>query len=193
MIVIALFLSVWVGVSFPLSFIASNSMDPALVEGDIVAWMPTGMEDVEIGDVVVFKSYIKWPSEKLIVHRVIDIKRDDATGSLMLETKGDANEWKDQNGPYLQAPYIRDDHLLGKAICIGQQPLKIPLIGYIGLWVNEGFDLLVQPTSSIGIHSYIAVFMSLTAFAMLLIFVVPEKVRAFKEKTLFFKYWILND
>ncbi len=109
-------------------------MEPALVKGDIVAWMPVRIEDVEIGDIVVFKSYIKWPSEKLIAHRVTDIKIDDQTGNAMLETKGDANEWKDQNGPYVQISYIREDNLLGKVICIGQQPLKLPLIGYIGVF-----------------------------------------------------------
>lgn len=160
-------------------------MSPALVEGDVMAWIPASMEDVEIGDIVIFKSYIRWPSEKLIVHRVTDIKRDYATGSLMLETKGDANEWWDQNGPYLQKPYIRDDHLLGKAICIGQLPLKIPLIGYIAIWVDEGFDLLVKPTSSIGMHSHIAVFISLATFAVLLIFVVHDKVKTFKENFVF--------
>lgn len=143
MVVIAQFLLLWAGVSLPLSLVTSNSMEPTLVEGDIVAWMPTSMEDVEIGDVVVFESYIKWPCEKLMIHRVTDIKRDDSTGSLMLETKGDANEWKDQNRPSLQSPYIYENHLLGKAICIGQQPLKIPLIGHIGIWINEGFDMLV--------------------------------------------------
>ncbi len=184
-IVIIQFLSVYSGASFPLSPIKSNSMDPALVEGDMVAWMPTSIEDVKIGDIVVFKSYTKWPSEKLIVHRVRDIKRDEATGRLMLETKGDANEWGDQNEPCLQAPYIRDDHLLGKVICIGKHPLKIPFIGYIGIFVNEGFELLVQPTFSIEIYSYIAVFLSSLAFAVLLIFLVPVKVRIYKEKLCF--------
>ena len=131
------FLSVLTGESLILSNITSNSMDPALVKGDIVAWMPAKMKDIEIGDIVVFKSYIKWPNEILIVHRVTDIKRDDKTGITMLETKGDANEWNDQNDPYIQNPYIREDNLLGKVICIGQQPLKIPLIGYIGISLNE--------------------------------------------------------
>lgn len=45
--------------------------------------------------VVVFKSYISWPDEKMVVHRVTDIRKDDVTGNLMLETKGDADEWTD--------------------------------------------------------------------------------------------------
>ena len=61
------------GTSFQFSLIASNSMDPTLVEGDILVWMPIKIKDIKIGDIVVFKSYIKWPNEKLIAHRVTSV------------------------------------------------------------------------------------------------------------------------
>ncbi len=115
------------GTSLQFSLIASNSMDPALVEGDILIWKPTKIEEIKIGDVVIFKSYIKWPNEKLIAHRVTDIKLDKLTGNLKLETKGDANEWKDQDNPSNHMPYIRADYVQGKAVCLGNQPFKINL------------------------------------------------------------------
>lgn len=100
-------------------------MDPNLVEGDILVWIPTKIKDIKIGDIVIFKSYNKWPDEKLIAHRVTDIHVDKSTGDLILETKGDANEWKDQENPSNRIPYIQKDNIQGKVICFGNQPFKI--------------------------------------------------------------------
>ena len=102
-------------------------MDPALSKGDVLVWIPTEIEEIKIGDIVIFKSYIKWPNEKFIAHRVTDIKVDKLTGNLKLETKGDANEWKDQYNPNNNMPYIREDYIQGKAVCLGNQPFKINL------------------------------------------------------------------
>ena len=49
-------------------------------------------EEIKIGDVVVFKSYIHWPDEKIVVHRVSDVTKS-RSGNLLLETKGDKNKW----------------------------------------------------------------------------------------------------
>lgn len=180
----ARFLTVWAGTPFPIDLISSNSMSPSLMEGDIIAWTPTTMNDIKKGDVVVFKSYVNWPDEKLVVHRVADIIKD-SKGESLLETKGDANKWTDQAGPHIPEPYIREDHVIGKAVSIGQQPLKIPFIGYLGLWVSQGLDLLAQPTAEKGSLVYIGVFAPLTISAVILvilIFVLPEKAKTAKEK-----------
>jgi len=154
----ARFLSVWTGIPFPINLITSDSMSPSLMEGDVIAWTPTTIDEIEIGDVVVFKSYVRWPDEKLVVHRVTDIKTDGTTGRPILETKGDANIWVDQKGPHIPEPYIREDNLLGKPISIGQQPLKIPFVGYLGIWINQGLDSLSQSTASKGALGYVGVF-----------------------------------
>ena len=146
----ARFITVWSGTPFPIDLITSGSMSPSLAEGDIVAWTPTSISEIHKGDVIVFKSYVSWPGEKLVVHRVIDIKKD-SKGNFLLETKGDANEWADQGvAPHIPEEYIREDHLIGKILSIGQQPLKIPFVGYIGLWVSRGLDLLAQPSTDKG-------------------------------------------
>ena len=184
LLILARFLSVWAGTPFPIDLVTADSMSPTLMEGDIVAWTPTNIEDVEIGDVVVFKSYINWPGEKLVVHRVVDIKTD-SHGRPILETKGDANEWIDQAGPHIPEPYIREDHLMGKTLSIGKQPLKIPFIGIIGLWINQGLESLSQPALSKGILSYVGIFAPLTISAVILvilIFIIPEKAETIKEK-----------
>jgi len=130
-LVITCFIAAWIGNSVSLNLVASGSMSPALVEGDIVAWAPINIEDVEIGDVIVYKSYVAWPDEKIIIHRVSNILTD-SEGNPILETKGDNNDWMDQEGPNIPEPYIGEDHLMGKALSIGQEPLKIP---YVGIFV----------------------------------------------------------
>jgi signal peptidase I len=184
-IVIIQFLSVSIGISIPLSLITSNSMEPTLMEGDIVAWTPTDINDVKINDIVIFKSYTKWPNEKLIVHRIKDIKRDDKTFSLMLETKGDANKWEDQNWPYLKSPYIKNDHIIGKVILIGEQPLKIPYIGNFGVFIWSGLNWLVQHKVLTGIYNIISVLPILFVSVVLLFVFNPEKIKIYKEKLLF--------
>jgi signal peptidase I len=102
-------------------------MNPSLVDGDILIWTSTKIGEINIGDIVIFKSYIKWPNEKLIVHRVTNIKVDKITGNLLFETKGDSNEWIDQDNPYINIPYIQEDNIQGKAVCFMNQPFKINL------------------------------------------------------------------
>ncbi len=185
----ARFLSIWSGTPFPIDLVTSDSMSPALMEGDVVAWTPSTIDEIEIDDVVVFRSYVHWPDEKIVVHRVTDIVTRKSTGELMLGTKGDANTWTDQAGPHIPEPYIREDHLMGKVLSIGKQPLKLPFVGYIGIWVNEGIELLAQSTAAKGALTYAGVFMPLTISAVILVvllFTLPEKRKTVKEKLRFY-------
>ena len=184
LLIMARFLSIWAGTPFPIDLVTSDSMSPALMEGDIVAWTPTNIEDINVGDVIVFRSRIAWPDEKIVVHRVSAIEKK-ASGTILLETKGDNNKWTDQAGPHIPEPYIRESHLMGKVVSVGQQPLKIPLIGHIGLWINQGLDMISQSSSSKDSTSYVAIFAPLTisvVVLVILLFVIPEKARNFKEK-----------
>ena len=118
---------------FSLSIVGSKSMNPTLNEGDILLWMPVEMNEITVGDIVIYKSYTCWPDEKMIVHRVVEI-RYDGNGCVLLGTRGDANSWVDQERPHLSEPYIHNDHIVGKVVCFGSQPVKIPFVGMIGLW-----------------------------------------------------------
>ena len=189
LLILSRFMSIWTGTAFPIDLVTSTSMNPTLIEGDIVAWTPTTIKDIKVGDVIVFKSYVNWPGEKLVVHRVTAIKTDPVTGKPMLETKGDANEWTDQAGPHIPEPHIREDHIVGKTISIGQQPLKIPFIGYIAIWINNGLQQLSQPVSAKGYLTYAGVFAPLTISAVVLVvlvFLIPEKAKTAKEKLRFY-------
>ncbi len=86
LLIIARFLSVWTGTTFPVDLVSSDSMSPSLMEGDVVAWTPVKMEDIRVGDVIVFKSYVHWPDEKIVVHRVSNITRN-SRNEILLETK----------------------------------------------------------------------------------------------------------
>lgn len=134
-LLLVLIFSLVPGVHFPVAVIASGSMSPTLDEGDVVAWVPVDMEDVGIGDVVVFKSYVGWSDERLVAHRVTEIVVDDDV--LMLGTKGDASELDDQDMVGISEPYVRSDHLLGRVVSVDGQPLKVPLVGYMGVWLNN--------------------------------------------------------
>jgi signal peptidase I len=111
--------------SINVSLIASDSMNPSLSQGEILIWAPIEIEEICIGDILIFNSYIKWPNEKLIAHRVTDIQIDKPTGELLFETKGDSNEWNDQDNPQLKLPYIRKENIKGKVICYNNLPFKI--------------------------------------------------------------------
>ncbi len=159
-------------------------MTPTLFEGDVVAWTPTRIEDIKVGDIIVFKSHIRWPDQKIVVHRVSDITQS-RSGNILLETKGDKNDFTDQAGPHIPEPYIRQDALMGKVISIGQTPLKVPFVGIIGLWINQGLEAVSQPTSAKESISYLGVFAPLTISAVILValmFIIPEHAKTFKEK-----------
>lgn len=184
------FLSVFSGTSFPIDIVSSTSMNPSLMEGDLVAWMPTNIEDVEVGDVIVFKSWISWPEERLVIHRVIEVRERAGEGKKpAFVTKGDANEWTDQAGPHIPEPMVTEKNFIGKTLSIGKQPLKIPFIGSIGIWINKGFKVLSQPSAPKGTLTYVGVFTPLTIAVILLIislFILPEKAKTIKEKIRFY-------
>lgn len=127
LIIIARFITIFNGTPFPLNIIASSSMQPSLQKGDIVPWVPCELKDVKEGDVVVYRNIYG----NLIIHRVVEIKDNG------LITKGDANEYTDQSGPHVPEPVVDNSRLYGKAIMIGKQPLKIPFIGYIWIFVHD--------------------------------------------------------
>lgn len=145
LLIVGKFLSVVAGTAFPLSVVASHSMEPALLKGDALPWAPCDIDSVETGDVVVFASAQSWSGEKLVVHRVAAVR--ESGGEPALITKGDANNYTDQAGPHTPEPPITGERLKGKAFMLGGQPLKIPLAGYPWLMLHSGVDALTRSMS----------------------------------------------
>ncbi len=114
------------------SAVRSNSMYPLFQRSDMILIKSVSDKDeVHIGDIVVFNvEKGNLASKGWIVHRIFD--GDEKTGFI---TKGDANEYTDQasggTGP------IQRDWIASKVLTIGNHPLKIPLIGYLPLWMEN--------------------------------------------------------
>ncbi len=115
----------------PFGILTGYSMTPALNRGDIVIWTPTPIESVRPGDIIVFESKVE--TGKIVTHRAMEITKGG------IYTKGDANPYYDQWGAHAVEPAIKKDTYLGKVISIGAQPVKIPFIGNIMLYISSTF------------------------------------------------------
>ena len=121
------------GMPSPISVIESGSMRPTLERGDVIFWTPSSIDNIHIGDIVVYKSSM---GNKYIVHRVIEIKT--INGERALITKGDANEYPDQYGPHAVENYVTSKNLVGKVVMLGNLPVKLPYIGLLYIY-SRGF------------------------------------------------------
>ncbi len=101
-----------------LAVVDGRSMEPTLQPGDLVVVVrKISLEDVSVGDVVVYRR-----GGTLIIHRVIRVEGD------TLITKGDNN--------LLHDPPVRFQAVLGKVLELGDSPLKVPLVGYLTLFLR---------------------------------------------------------
>ena len=142
-IIVAKFSTIFTSVSFPLSTIVSDSMEPALHKGDIVPWIPCDIKDVKKGDIIVYKSMAYWNGKRYIVHRVDSIIM--RNGKKLLITKGDANNYTDQAGPHVPEPPVNNEMLEGKLIMFGEKPIKLPYMGYPWLIASKFSRKMVAP------------------------------------------------
>lgn len=98
--------------------VGSSSMEPKLMIGDaIILKKTTTYEDLEVGDILIFKH-----EQKIMIHRIIDITEKDNHYSF--KTKGDNNN-------------TADDYITNEDDVIGKYLFKIPLIGYPSVWLSE--------------------------------------------------------
>lgn len=117
---IGIVLVIWFAVGiFPIKpiGIATGSMEPNLNIGDMVIVKKCNANDVEINDVIEYKT-----KNFSIIHRVISKSQID--GSFVFITKGDNNEGPD-NDP------VKEDQLQGKIIC------KIPYIAWPTIFIER--------------------------------------------------------
>lgn len=168
---------------FPIDVVTSDSMSPMLMQGDIIMWVPTSINDVQPGDVIIYNSRISWPEKRLVAHRVIETTSRDQT--IYLTTKGDANPWPDQYGPHLPEPRITKDNYVGTMLTLGAIPIKIPLLGNLGIYLLGAVDILSQAAHTKNSVTYLGVFLPLT-IALILLFLslllIPTKVKTLADK-----------
>jgi len=95
--------------------VPTRSMEPAFNPGGMVITRPAEMEDIEVGDAILFREP-NIEAEARICHRVIDIEEVD--GELFFQTKGDANEYADSG-------------LVSRQSLVGKTIFYIPNVGKI--------------------------------------------------------------
>ena len=122
------------------SIIASGSMKPNLNVGDVVIVLNNPVENIKVGNVVVYKS-----SSIEIAHRVIDIINYEKSSTII--TKGDANKFPDD-------PIIASG-TIGKVI------YTIPKIGWISIYIKNSFISMINIMNKNRIIMYILIISSI--------------------------------
>lgn len=103
--------------------VVTGSMEPEISIGSLLISQKVNIDQVEIGDIVCFRSQEADMLGKTITHRVINIL--DSEGKVFLETKGDANLVAD-------AHYVSERYLIGKVIAYtGQENLLSDIMSFL--------------------------------------------------------------
>lgn len=93
---------------FSLFRVVTGSMEPEIPVGSLLIAKKAEITDIEVGDIVVFKSRESRMLGMVITHRVV-ATHVGTDGGVLLETKGDANQYAD--GYFVEA-----GNLIGKAL-----------------------------------------------------------------------------
>lgn len=175
LLIVGRFLTISLGTPFPINVVESGSMQPALYRGDIIPWIPSDINTVKEGDVIVFKTSSSLSNNaRLIVHRVVEIQQRGS--EIRFITQGDANNYTDQAGPHIPLPPVSRSMFMGKTINIGPQPFKIPFFGYFLLWSQDAFEMLTNHinfgTPQDSIHYGVFIPLGLTAAILVAGFII---------------------
>lgn len=122
-IIVVAILLIPAGSPVQLSYVSSDSMEPALQEGDGYVLVPAGQ--VQQGDVVTYRSP---RSDEHVTHRVVDVTDDG------LVTKGDANDVTDQS---TGEPHVQRSAVVGEVLTVAGTVLAIPNLGAATAYVNR--------------------------------------------------------
>lgn len=88
--------------------VVTGSMEPEISVGELIFSKEIDMEDIQIGDIVCFRSKSPDMMGKIITHRVIEIVNSE-DGSIQFITKGDANLSMD-------GYYVSAQNIIGKVV-----------------------------------------------------------------------------
>lgn len=116
-----------------LNVVVSGSMEPVFYRGDVVVIEKTNFlgfqeinpSDLKVGDIIIYSA--TWFPEP-VIHRIISIKKG-SDGKTYYVTKGDNNAQADPS-------MVSTSQVQAKVVSLGNQPLVIPKIGYITLWIR---------------------------------------------------------
>jgi len=108
--------------------IVSGSMHPSIKVNDAIIIKRTDSTDIQIGDVVTYRSLDPSYYGIMITHRVIDIVSED--GEIKYVTKGDANQ-------------TRDRSLVAKSQIYGEVIMRIPKLGYLQYFLATAYGWII--------------------------------------------------
>lgn len=118
----------------PISYVATDSMEPQLEPGDGFVGIPKPLAgDISEGDVITYRAQILGGGG-LTTHRVVDETEE---GYI---TKGDNNPFTDQEG---DEPPVTDAQIELVALQIGGQIVKIPFVGQAAGLAKAGLGAVV--------------------------------------------------
>jgi signal peptidase I len=113
----------------PVMAVVSSSMVPTLNKGDLVVVKGTEIENIVVGDIIVYHNPLQGVA---VVHRVVDIREEN--GMLTFYTKGDnnlTNRLVDQEAGI--APPITGHYVKGRVV------LTIPKLGWFRVILSTVF------------------------------------------------------
>ena len=102
----------------------STSMEPSIYRGDVVQ-VENNPKNIQIGDIITYNA--TWIPEE-VLHRVIAIHKAE-NGTTYFIAKGDNNPVQDPEPVY-------QNQIVSKVVKSNGQPVVIPKIGYISLWIR---------------------------------------------------------
>ena len=109
--------------------IITESMVPTIKVNDAVIVKRSSAEELEIGDIITFKSADERFKDMTITHRIVG-EQNISSGDLVYRTKGDNNRIED-------AALVTQNSIYGRVI------LKLPKIGYVSRFLKTPFGFLL--------------------------------------------------
>ncbi len=106
--------------------VATGSMKPHYEIGDVLIAKEVGIDNINVGDDIVYEGKVGSFNKKVITHRVIEKEKKD-DGNYRIVTKGTANEIED--------PEIDQTQIIGKVI------YKVYILSFLGKLVQNLYKL----------------------------------------------------
>ena len=118
--------------------VVTGSMEPEIPTGALLIAREVPIETIQLGDIVCFRTQLSDIWGKIVTHRVVNIM-ENPVGSILLETKGDANLASD-------IFFVDQNNFVGKVVWYTES--KSIFAGIMSLFTNKiGFlGCIVFPT-----------------------------------------------
>ena len=145
LIIVCIPLTVPKFLGYQLYTVVTGSMEPEIPVGALLISKQTDIENIEKGDIVTFRSKESSMIGVIITHRVVDI-HEGMNGQVLLETRGDANQYAD-------GYFVDQSNLIGRAVYYTKE--KNVVAGIFSFLTNKvGFlACIVLPCLLVGVFA----------------------------------------